>query len=417
MKYIRLSAVFLSAVMLCFLLELSTMLIPQKAIQKGAEKSALYYRDKLLFQEKVRGYKNTTVDYYADCILVNLIYEMDTESPVFSVLRAAYYDGENLDTDTDLLEAVFNGREANVSYGRYWHGSMIYLRPLLVFTDIKGIYLFLRMILIIGVVLDAGWMLYKREIRAAVCFLSAFVFTGGFWMSACIEYVNVMLLALCMIPLFLRAKEKGFEALYCLCVVDGVLTCFFDFLTAETLTITLPLLCVLCAGESTSPAQPKRREIPGVAVGGLVSWGMSYAGMFLVKWMLCGLSAGGDSVPDAFGRAGVYMQGSPLSAVMRNIEMLFPVPEGTSEIVLQACAVAWLILLVAVTVFLFWCLSAGQAAAFVMLAAVPYVRFLFLSGHSIKHCFFTYRAQMATLFMLAAAISEGVRHRTERKRS
>ena len=53
-------------------------------------------------------------------------------------------------------------------------------------------------------------------------------------------------------------------------------TCFFDFLTTETLTVTMPILLLLVlryqAGELESVRQESRRLLCG-----LLCWGSSYA--------------------------------------------------------------------------------------------------------------------------------------------
>ena len=37
------------------------------------------------------------------------------------------------------LHQALNGEKANCDYSRYWHGSVIFLRPLLLVTDVQGI--------------------------------------------------------------------------------------------------------------------------------------------------------------------------------------------------------------------------------------------------------------------------------------
>lgn len=398
-RYLRLAAVFLLAVAVCFLLELTAACIPQRAIQKNCEQSALYYRGRTLFQEKLYGYENTTIDYYADCLLLNLAYEMDSTHPVSSVIHTAYYDGANQDTATDLLDAVFHQKPANTGYGRYWHGSIISLRPLLVCMDIKDIYRLLKAVTGVGVLLVMGWLLYKKQVHLTVCFSAAFLLAQGFFMPFCIEYANVMLITLCMIPLFVWAGNKGTESLCRLCIIDGVVTCFMDFLTAETLTVTLPLFVFLLYAGSLDGRKEAGQKLRQVILG-LVCWGISYSGMFLIKWLLSSLFDGTSVLTDTAERAGEYMQGNPLTAIRRNIGMLLWIRRDMPESIRRIYVIAYIASMAGMAVCLFSRFYKGQAMGLGILALVPYLRFAILSGHSLQHCFFTFRSQMVTLCVL-----------------
>jgi len=400
------AASFLIALAACFVLELGTILIPRTAIQRNFEKTALFYKDRFLYPELFPHHENTTIDYRSDTVLMNVIYEMDEKSPVLSLIKASYYESPEGRPDTELMEAVFSQKPGNASYGRYWHGSMVLLRPLFLFTDIEGIYRILKLALLSGVVTILCLMLHRREYRTLCCFLTAFLLTGGLLMATCVQYANVILVTLCMIPLFLRALDKDANSIYCLCAVDGVVTCFLDFLTAETITITIPLLCMLCSAEKRSRADRMRYKLPGIALRGLVIWGMAYGGMFAVKWVLCSLLLGRDSAMDILAKAGFRIQGNPLLAMIRNIQMLLPLTDTAKASVETGFVLVWVLALLAVTAVLFRRFPVRQAAAYMTLALVPYLRFAVLSEHSIQHTFYTYRIQMATVFVMTLAVSE-----------
>ena len=66
-------------------------------------------------------------------------------------------------------------------------------------------------------------------------------------------------------------------------ILSGVLTCFLDFLTAETLTFTIPVILLLMLWEQES-ASLKTQVLRLIKWG--CAWLGSYAAMFAIKWLL-----------------------------------------------------------------------------------------------------------------------------------
>ena len=49
-----------------------------------------------------------------------------------------YYSGEELGVNYGLYAAL-NGVAPDTDYSRYWHGSVIFIRPLMVFMSARGV--------------------------------------------------------------------------------------------------------------------------------------------------------------------------------------------------------------------------------------------------------------------------------------
>lgn len=81
---------------------------------------------------------HTVSDNYADAILLNILWNIDSKQPVLTSLDTKYCDSGDYGVNWGLHQAL-NGKKANCDYSRYWHGSVIFLRPLLLVTDVQGI--------------------------------------------------------------------------------------------------------------------------------------------------------------------------------------------------------------------------------------------------------------------------------------
>ena len=120
---------------------LAATVIPRTAIQKNMQKSAEYLCGRKQFFSVIDDYYGSRIDRYADSILLGIAWQYDSEEPLKSVMKSAYYHVEHKNENENLLKAVKDGREANQQYLRYWHGSIAVVRPLMLIMSVKGIYI------------------------------------------------------------------------------------------------------------------------------------------------------------------------------------------------------------------------------------------------------------------------------------
>ncbi len=391
MKAKRAGIVFISAVVISMVLVFLCLLIPQSAIQESCELSAEYFGRVYPFPEKIPGIRNTTVDLYADCRLLQVIYEMDTTRPVYSLIIAPHYDGENTDANIDFLEAVYRHREANASYGRYWHGSMVYIRPMLAFWNIRQIYTILEIVLIGAVVILVAGLFRKKNGMTAVFFLLSFCLGGGWMMGLCVEYFHMIFLSIILTLLLLHYGEDE-KRLYDLAVIGGVTACFLDFLTTEALTITLPMVVYYMVHKEKKDVKTILKAIS--------VWLFSYGGMFLIKWCLCAVTGGGESASGIAERIGEYSIGNPVRAILSNMSLLFPVSDGISLWIQVIFSLVVLLLITVGIIGIFKTEGQSRALCFGILIMIPYARYALLSTHSLRHDFFTYRAQIPVVMVI-----------------
>ena len=82
---------FLLVALVCFLLEFMVIwLIPCSLIQKGSEECANYLYNRQPFSRRVTADEGSTLDYYADGMLLHLIYHSNSKNPLQSLMDANY---------------------------------------------------------------------------------------------------------------------------------------------------------------------------------------------------------------------------------------------------------------------------------------------------------------------------------------
>lgn len=396
-------------------------LIPQSAIRQSCTDAADYFVRNEKYPMVIEGYEATRVDNYADCVLLNVVWNVDAGAPLRSVIAAPYYRVESNAAQDDFISTVVDGKAPNNEYSRYWHGSQILIRPLLTVTSITGVRLILFGVLVALNAVLAAALLRRRRYAPAAIYFAALVLVGG-WMTAfSLEYIMVFLVlaVLCIAVCRLwddadaQRREGRMTRLF---VVGGAVTCFMDFLTTETLTFTVPFILYMLLGrrDEGETAQPLRAQILRLIRWG-AAWLISYAAAFAVKWALVYCTMGGDALRNALESAAYRIDGNAaanvtlsaaqqmLAALVQNLSCLLPLPGSHSiGFVLLVSACVPLVLGMVLYLFRGERLDGAFVVVLLIVGAIPYLRYVVLSNHACMHYFFTYRAQMATIMALAA---------------
>ena len=413
-KILRYIGTFTAVLCLFWALLILTSLIPNGQIKKNLQKSEEFYKSAEAFSFEQGQKMHTVSDNYADAILLNILWNIDSKQPVLTSLDTKYCDGGDYGVNWGLHQAL-NGKKANCDYSRYWHGSVIFLRPLLLITDVQGI----KKIGLAAVLLLAVCnllLLLKKEQYFVAASLAISLLCIHIWdVRLALEYLPAFLVSLMMCLLFLWLEEKGDDTLMILSVVSGVSIAFFDFLTSETLAILLPLILVVLVRWQDDRLGTFPENIRWL-VRCVCCWGISYVMTFLVKWTAASIATGENKFRSAIQSAGVRFAGTsqeenlPLFkqipyAVFANLSTLFG-GEGRVDFgkILIGLLIALLIFGGGYYLFRGKEKQKDVTRTVLVLGAVPYLRYLILNNHSYLHEFFTYRAQAVTIIALCAVV-------------
>ena len=134
-KYI---GIFLATICICFSLLVISSKIPKASIEQNMQESADFYKKKNGIEYESEKLPYSFRHYYADSMLLNIIYNINTDNPIQSTLWAKYYQTRYADVNDDFVRTVKFHREANTEYLRYWHGSMMIIRPLMTIFNIEN---------------------------------------------------------------------------------------------------------------------------------------------------------------------------------------------------------------------------------------------------------------------------------------
>lgn len=415
-EFIKYLAVFFLTAMVCFCLLVAVSCIPQKAIEENAKKSSVFFNQNENYYELLDGVRASTVDNYSDPILLNIVYNLDRSKPVESILWARYYlNTESAtipNTPNKALEATISGAAPNTEYLRYWHGSLVLLIPLLMIMPIKGVYVLFTIIIIALLATNIIVLWRQKEYKALTTLLAGYVASMGFMATSCLEYTWTYLILLTVSLISIRLiRQKKAEKLNMIFFLTGIITVFMDFLTAETITVTVPLIIVACVER----CDEKISKTIFRNLKRIVLWGIGYGGMWTVKWIVSAIVlkirvmefVSRHIAVRSFGMlTGENLPGLAVASVKNNLSMLFPWNMGGVGKAIFVMIVLLLVYLICV--FPKKNKNRNLIVLMLLISLVPFIRIIVMLNHSLSHTFYTYRAFFALISALTVVLLEEI---------
>lgn len=383
--------------------------LPNENIKKNVEKSAIYYNEcGNDFSRVIKGNRSTILDHYSDSILLGIAYSIDNEHPFKSVVSADYYRDNMQRGFENLSEQVLNKQENNTSYERYWHGSLIWVRFLLLFTDIKGIYIINGVLMAILFTILVCLLIKKHAYGLFVAMLLGGITTYSYLAPLALESTwTYLIMLIASIAIVAADNHKKDDYIIPIFIITGVITNFTDFLTAETMTLTMPL--IVFAYLKKSDYNLKRY------IKCMGAWLLAYCAMWFTKWCIAAIILNKSIASVAYDSIVLRTVGDKStlgtkellkSSFKKNIRALYPLNMGGKGIMI-------VILLIVIAIYFSIVfqkkeINAGYICSLLVIFCVPYIRYLILHEHSATHYFHTYRAQISTVTVLTLITIEMV---------
>ena len=374
--------------------------IPRAAIHEQVQESTDYYLSQDTMKPDLVGdLYSTKADYYADSIWLSMAYGYDGSLRSVIESKYAYLDDESQDFNNQLQ--LDGELEVNKPYFRYWHGAIAWVRPLLVFLNVRQIYAFCGVALMLLFAVIIGMLCKHKEYAAAGIFVLSMLIGGGFLAWISLEYIQVFFVMSVVSILAMRVVWKDERnCLPYLFFASGIVVNYLDFLTAETLTLTVPLLLVLWLDRKKLMKERSFKSVLKM----MLYWAIGYVLMWVAKWLIAWIALGGGVWSDVGNQMGVrsykleegfnFVQ-MISSAAHSNVGGLFPLCFGDIFELLTAIMISAMLLIA--------CLKSKKdldwfwIVAVILVGIVPILRGSVTIAHLVRHFFFTYRALAGTV--------------------
>ncbi len=350
---------------------------------------------------------------YTDSIMVQYAFEkIQGKNAYEHAMWAYHYDlEEEIWAAEDSLRAVLDGMDPAQmhlrEYSRYWHGYLLYLKPLLLLFSWEKLVCFELFLQIVLLVVVAALAVRRKVVGVVPAMVAGLLFMKPELMTVSLTMSVCLIITLAAMLFQLRKgewlKKKGWYPEFFLCV--GILTSYFDFLTYPVVTLGFPLCFYFMATEREGIVSAVKR-----IVGYCFCWGVGYAGMWASKWLIADITLQTGTIKDALwnviGRTEA-IGGRPRMNGGFYVLSLNLQEYGSS--IYNVMAGVLIALVVAMTI---WALCTKvpvkaiweTLVPFVIIATIPFAWIIVVQHHSALHARFTFRI-LGVAAMAAACLA------------
>ena len=405
-------------------------LIPSNKIENNVRKSS-----EILMQDGEKKlvdtyFRQDCLFYFTDALMINTAYSIDSTNPYSSMLlaRKNYVPGKtqnfheeiqmHIGTSPKYTDKYYNTFQVAELYGlmhgddivdsyeytRYWHGYLIFLRPLLAIMDLGAIRILTIALTVILSIVIVWQIIKKLNLITAIIYIIGFILFDLFIVCNSMNEITTFMIALvAMIFILLRNGKFKNPALVFLCI--GMCTSFLDLLTTPLITIglTLPIYVLLNFKESN-----KKLYIECIKI--CIAWAVGYGLCWALKWVITDLTLHKHIISDAINQI-MYRTSADrtlFEVVMKNLDAI-----GKNVIIIF---IGLLVIYSIIGLIKEFYLSKVKnkktpkiellkVAIFIIIAIFPFIWYFLIRNHSFVHSFFTNRNYIITIINIQIALT------------
>ena len=308
LKYIF---VFVILILVYWLSLFVTSLIPSSAIKENVTKSS----ESIVVLGEVGekkfydlGYKTEGTFIFTDALMVNTAYSIDSSNPIESMLlaRRSYIPGQTTTVykeSKDVVSAPMyrysggsfqtkelyglmhnDGNTVGFEYPRYWHGYLVFLRPLLVLFDYDAISMitcvsFAILAIALSIILGkkVNWI-------TGFIFLASFILMNLYIVATCLNEITTYYVAVVASIIIALAYQKLKKHMGIVFFIVGSFTSFVDLFTTPLITLGIPLLVYFLLKQKNEETSGKKQVLELIKLS--VLWGIGYGLTWFAKWAI-----------------------------------------------------------------------------------------------------------------------------------
>ena len=346
------------------------------------------------------GQISSRLDNFSDALMILTATHNDSENEWKAAVNATRYGikGKN---PVEVLLSISAGEKSelhDVAYARYWHGYLIFLKPLLAICNYIQVR-YLIMFIQLGLFLWLTSQLTIRNRRLIIPTYLMWIFLNPLATMNSIQFNSILVIIFVFMSLILRFINSWKDNMYMwglMFLFIGILTSYFDLLTYPLVTLGVPLILWLALNISNHFS----KNIQNIL---LISsfWLIGYGGMWGGKWILGSIITGSNIVVNAFDAIS-NRTSSVASANQQSISFYDVIEkqlQGSWQPFLFAVLLIFAFLLLYKIVRLKIC-NANYMLTYALVALYPFFWYFVLKNHSYVHYWFTYRELVITVYAL-----------------
>lgn len=384
---------------------LSVYSLPLDSIEQNMQKSASTIADEGGYPT-LFPWCQSMLDNYTDSIMLLEAADHVQDRTLDKAMLVYHGTIKNKNPYEVIVEHYLNGTEFDQeeSYARYWHGYLVFLKPLLTIMDygsirvLNGILQVFLFLMVCCLLVKKNQKEYLVPVVLSYLMIMPIALMNSLQFSSCYYIYTLGMIGILILP------EDKQRFIYLVFLYIGIFTAYFDFLTYPIATFGMPaaVYLVLRKKETTE------KKIIDLIRNGFF-WCFGYVGMWSLKWIVAWIITGENVINEAASAislrtSSALPEGGKLSrieCVNINFQALLDTP------------VTWVALLFVLYLLLknkkIKDLSFEDKRVFfpyLFLGLLPVIWFVIVGNHSSIHYWFTNKACIVTLSSFLFAVSE-----------
>lgn len=335
----------------------------------------------------LEGYDFFSMDGFTDSIMLENAVYPGTGDPLRDAMASERLEFTGCSKVESLAKAANGETNGTVmGYARYWHGYLVFLKPLLLIFSLSGIRMINMTVQLLLAAIAVALAYRRGGVRLAIPFGFTILCLNPLSIALSFQLSDIYLLMLsfAIVLMGMRTYEKKMGWMLYLWL--GILTAFFDFLTYPLMALGVILILEQMLTEGSRKERFQRILLCSFA------WLFGYGGMWAGKWVMASILTGSDVIANAIGavedRASTTVGGKRIN--------VFQVIWHNVRLYLNP---AMLVLFVAAVVLLLYCAKKGMKLRINMVQAIPmafvglypFAWYCALKNHSIVHPFLEHK--------------------------
>jgi len=370
------------------------MLIPNEKMKQNVIESEKFLETKGIAERVGK----TILDNWTDALMINTSYSVDSSNPLESLIyaRRSYSPNRNLtlyeieenkeeNPIKDLKENIKEENTRYYEYSRYWHGYLIFLRPLLCICNYTTIRIILISIIdILSLVLI--YLVFKKVDKIMSIILAILMLYASFQIvGMSITYFSVISISI-IFSIYIIQKRNISPIFF---FIVGGITSFFDLLTTPILTLGLPLIIYLIVNKEE--CSYKKLFIM------CLNWAIGYVTIWISKWIIGSIICDNSNLITERGIEKIIQRsGNKIGEISINyIDVI-----KNNFKYYQGMIITNIVILVTILVMFKYKLK-KEDYKYIIISLMPFAWYMITQNHSFIHAKYTHRILFITILSLS----------------
>ena len=372
-------------------------------LANAAESVDIYQENRINYWTGFANSYFSNMEPYTDYLMINTATFPTTKE---TIVHDAMNNPQKYSADLEWDEPFFlhlsgdDSRLEDTIYPRFWHGYLLWLKPLLMIFNLNEIRIFNLYLTV--VLCGISFILLHKEFSWLMTIaFSLLLFVMNPLLAVLTLQGDALIISLLAVIILLWKKDwisKNHHFIYFFLSL-GILTSFFMFLTYPLVTFGIPITVYILLNKKKSL---KDLLLIGLSCG--LAWSIGFSFNWAAKWVMSYLLTGYNAIADATARAArPYTEGGTYNTAFYWVFMnnLYVINVQPFRFIYRLTAV----LLAAVTGWKWhkkrnFRFSFGAAVCLLIIASLPLAWYYVMRSHSTVHLWWAHKELAITLFAL-----------------